>query len=43
MSISGRGTDYSSGIGYFFISISLAILAIILWNYIIRRIRIKLM
>ncbi|MFW5879458.1 MAG: hypothetical protein ACOCUV_01405 [bacterium] len=43
MSISGRGTDYSSGIGYFFISISLAILAIILWNYIMRRIRIKLM
>lgn len=43
MSISGRGTDYSSGIGYFFISISLAFLSITLWNFIIKKIKIKLM
>lgn len=42
MSISGRGTDYSSGIGYFLISISLALLSITIWNFIIRKIKMRL-
>ena len=41
MSISGRGTDYSNGIGFFFISITLALMSIILWSYIIRKIKVK--
>ena len=43
MSISGRGTDYSSGIGYFFVSLSLAFLSIALWNFIVGKIKVKIM
>lgn len=43
MSISGRATDYSSGIGYFFISLLIALVSITLWNFIMRNTRTKLM
>lgn len=42
MSISGRGTNYSSGLGYLFISISLALLSITIWNLTLKNIKTKL-
>lgn len=42
MSISGRGTNYSSGISYFLISITLAFISLLLWNGVLKRIKNKL-
>lgn len=42
MSISGRGTDYSSGIAYFMVSLSIAMVSIIIWNFVIKKIIAKI-